>query len=487
MREFRKRNKNLFVFNAVLHLDELSPHIHIDFIPFYDERSKRQIGLRKGVSLKSALDEQGFSAKNFKQNRLVAWEESERKILENLLLKNGIAHEIANSAYSHLDIAEFKKVKDVQKIIANNRSNLTSEKLNSDVLREQILRLKSENLMLKNIKNSPFKHFYYSSEEKRNFVLSEISKLGIAFSETENGFQTQEIFTDKIREIEKSFKPVKNSYRTKLREDVDKFLMQSNNFEEFLEKLQANYEVKQGKYLAVRAKTAKDFIRLKSLGMDYCEQALRNRITEKLNYEKGLDSKIQTAKSENFSVIIFKTARQYTKVFGQNLLPMKKKNPQKYFSWTNDTELEKIFDLNRKLGGGAVTLESLRFNFEDLEKNLSNKDCEISKLKEEINFFKELFVIAENAFNGSNSDTNSELLKQYSLTKENYLGLQKLISEDTIKLSELKKSADTLREKLKEISDTLTTAEQVLGGVYVQNLIKEETEKRKAETFEGRK
>jgi chromosome segregation ATPase len=169
------------------------------------------------------------------------------------------------------------------------------------------------------------------------------------------------------------------------------------------------------------------------------------------------------------------------------LLPIKKKNPQKYFSWTNDSELEKIFDFNKKLNGGAVTLESLRFNFDDLEKNLSDKETEISKLKEEINFFKELFAIAENAFNSSNSDTNLQLLKQYSLTKENYLGLQKLISEDTLKLSELEKSADTLREKLKEISDTLTTAEQVLGGVYVQNLIKEETEKRKADIAEGRK
>jgi hypothetical protein len=44
-----------------------------------------------------------------------------------------------------------------------------------------------------------------------------------------------------------------------------------------------------------------------------------------------------------------------------------------------------------------------------------------------------------------------------------------------------------LREKLKELSDTLAIAEQVLGGVYVQNLIKEETEKRKTEIAEGRK
>ena len=35
MRDFQRRNPNLFVFNAVLHMDEASPHLHIDFIPFY--------------------------------------------------------------------------------------------------------------------------------------------------------------------------------------------------------------------------------------------------------------------------------------------------------------------------------------------------------------------------------------------------------------------------------------------------------------------
>ncbi len=35
MNGFQARNPNLFVFNAVLHLDEASPHLHIDFIPYY--------------------------------------------------------------------------------------------------------------------------------------------------------------------------------------------------------------------------------------------------------------------------------------------------------------------------------------------------------------------------------------------------------------------------------------------------------------------
>lgn len=77
MRSFQERNPNLHVFNAVLHMDEASPHIHLNFIPFYTKGRER--GLEKGVSMKAALDEQGFKAKGQRENRLVAWEQSERE------------------------------------------------------------------------------------------------------------------------------------------------------------------------------------------------------------------------------------------------------------------------------------------------------------------------------------------------------------------------------------------------------------------------
>lgn len=60
--KFQERNKNLYVFNSVMHLDEASPHLHIDFVPFYTEG--RQRGLSKGVSMRAALKEMGITAKN---------------------------------------------------------------------------------------------------------------------------------------------------------------------------------------------------------------------------------------------------------------------------------------------------------------------------------------------------------------------------------------------------------------------------------------
>lgn len=57
MVQFIERNSNLYVFSANLHMDEETPHLHIDFIPFICD-SKR--GMDTRVSLKGALKEQGF-------------------------------------------------------------------------------------------------------------------------------------------------------------------------------------------------------------------------------------------------------------------------------------------------------------------------------------------------------------------------------------------------------------------------------------------
>ena len=56
-RDFQERNPYLRVFSAHLHMDEATPHLHIDFVPF-TTGSKR--GLDTRVSLKQALAKQGF-------------------------------------------------------------------------------------------------------------------------------------------------------------------------------------------------------------------------------------------------------------------------------------------------------------------------------------------------------------------------------------------------------------------------------------------
>lgn len=77
MRDFEKRNPNLKVYNAVMHLDEANPHLHINYVPVYE--AKR--GLSRRVGQDKALEQQGF--KNFEE-----WRERETNVIEEFLKEN---------------------------------------------------------------------------------------------------------------------------------------------------------------------------------------------------------------------------------------------------------------------------------------------------------------------------------------------------------------------------------------------------------------
>ena len=212
MNDFQKRNPNLYVFSATMHLDEATPHLHIDFIPFYT--TGRKNGLSKGVSMKAALDEQGFTAKNFKENRLVAWEESERTAMEKILNSHGIEREDKNAHYEHMTVDEYKDMKyyksEVKQNIEKIKSvtNVSAEEINvQNILRlkEKISSLEFENTNLKKEKDSPYCSFFYSSPEKQEFVMDEIRRRNIPIRETDNGFEAKRFYVSLIREIEKSF------------------------------------------------------------------------------------------------------------------------------------------------------------------------------------------------------------------------------------------------------------------------------------------
>ncbi|MCD8089441.1 MAG: plasmid recombination protein [Clostridiales bacterium] len=67
MKEFEERNPNLYVFNAVMHNDECTPHLHIDYIPLGREYKK---GMAVKNSLDRALKQQGIDGKANKFNSL---------------------------------------------------------------------------------------------------------------------------------------------------------------------------------------------------------------------------------------------------------------------------------------------------------------------------------------------------------------------------------------------------------------------------------
>ena len=69
------------------------------------------------------------------------------------------------------------------------------------------------------------------------------------------------------------------SWKGKLKIAVDGLIPQVSSFEELLSRLQGlGYEIKPGKYVSCRAPGQERFTRLKTLGADYTEEAIRERI-----------------------------------------------------------------------------------------------------------------------------------------------------------------------------------------------------------------
>ena len=103
---FQERNPNLRVFSAHLHMDEATPHIHIDFVPF-TTGSKR--GLDTRVSLKQALAAQGFKGGTRGATEWAQWVQSEKEQLAAVMERYDIQWKQKGTHEKHLSVLDYKK------------------------------------------------------------------------------------------------------------------------------------------------------------------------------------------------------------------------------------------------------------------------------------------------------------------------------------------------------------------------------------------
>ncbi len=115
MKSFQARNPYLKVFSAHLHMDEATPHLHLDFVPFTTE-SKR--GLDTRVSLKQALANQGFVGGTRGDTEWSQWVKSEKEQLSHVMERHGIEWEQLGTHDEHLSVMDYKKVQRSKEVAA---------------------------------------------------------------------------------------------------------------------------------------------------------------------------------------------------------------------------------------------------------------------------------------------------------------------------------------------------------------------------------
>jgi len=103
---FQERNPHLRVFNMVLHMDEATPHLHVDYIPVATEQSR---GLSTRVSMKQALKQQGFVGQGRKQTEWNVWMEREKAVLIEIAQAHEFEIISLGGGRPHMDLPQYRE------------------------------------------------------------------------------------------------------------------------------------------------------------------------------------------------------------------------------------------------------------------------------------------------------------------------------------------------------------------------------------------
>lgn len=310
---FQKRNPNLKVYNAVIHNDEASPHLHLNFVPV---ASGYKRGLEKQVAFDRAIKQQ--DKKMDVERPFDVWRDNEVQVLEQLLKERGIERKLVGTN-EYEDVNELKRV--------------TAER--NKLERERELLKKEQEIYFENINKNikPVERFdiSYSHEEKviEKYEVVEPSLLG-RLGKDKVIVKEREIATGNV-----VFTP----------QQVEK-----------LESLISNYETLGSEYERLKG-VLSDEVRFRDQQEQKHEKELRtlrnelNERAERLKKEKY----IQIEKQNKLMVSNLEKARV---VFTDKLVELERSNAEKD---------ERIKELESRLEKEKAEYDELANAYEDLE------------------------------------------------------------------------------------------------------------------------
>lgn len=175
-REFQERNSNLKVFSAHLHMDEATPHLHIDFVPF-TTGSKR--GLDTRVSLKQALATQGFKGGTRGDTEWNQWVSAEKSALAFVMERHGIEWEHKEMYEKHLSVLDYKKQERATEL-EQLGAKIEVKQAEFNVLSERVLNYDNGLENLRNVEEMLDNAPEYQLSEPQSFMSAKAYKTKIA-------------------------------------------------------------------------------------------------------------------------------------------------------------------------------------------------------------------------------------------------------------------------------------------------------------------
>ncbi|AQL55329.1 plasmid recombination enzyme (plasmid) [Enterococcus faecalis] len=241
--DFEERNPNLKVYNAIIHNDEASPHLHLNFVPVADGYKR---GLEKQVSFDRAIKQQDQTLN--KTRPFQDWREKEVDLIADKLKERGIERKLVGTN-DYKDVNDYKIKKDLEREIKTLEKDLSQKKnelVNLTNEKPKKISLKSINAKyeMKTIdKPTGKKLLGVPLTEKKevktgNIVLPEEEFLKLRKSAQQNQqlkAQMEKYLTTDLakenRELRKKNEVVKNKYN----DLVERFNSNVRNYNELLE------------------------------------------------------------------------------------------------------------------------------------------------------------------------------------------------------------------------------------------------------------
>lgn len=503
MRGFEKRNPNLKVFNAVMHLDEATPHLHIDFIPI---AHKVERGLSVKVSMKGALKEQGFTSANRLQNEWSAWEEQERSIMTEILHAHELSRDVKGVHREHLTVDEYKQhaaqLAEIRKVNAHinelkkkNTADLTESEIEliknqNDVMRAEIQKRDKEIFTLSRKLGAEFIPFEIFSEDKLQFVATELKKSGVPFVEEGTTLHIPDYAQKTATAIAATYQPVKSEgVREKIKLEIDRLVYSSESFEDLLSKLkEKGFDIKRGKYVAVRPQYAERFVRLKTLGEAYLPKNLEQRIADRDVFTNAIRAKFKTANSveKKFHITIMDMTIEIKQF---RLMP--RKDSSKYiYAYQNDANINYLSEQLTTIGDfGFSSREQIYSKAEELKQSIDERNEKVKSLAAEIPTLKSDISQLRFLFSAVASNSKPDAMTQVKLAAAQEIADKHGVkSESDIATLEkrlkllpnyIKSVKDEISEeqlKLGRVSALISAYERIVEGNYIDNLIKEQRE-----------
>ena len=305
-RTFQERNPNLHVFNSVLHMDEATPHLHIDYIPV---AHGYKTGLSTRNSLTKAYQEMGIEHANSRRdNETVHWQIRERAYIEDLCKERGIEITVLGIDRDDYTIPEFKEAmravedKEAEIEILQSQMDETQDLIKSleEDIDNNVDLIKEQNEYLSDLKEQVHEATsLLDIYQKCNTEIGESSKtLNKEFAKIEKQVEPVKTLlgadTDMVKVPKKIWKKVFAKFKESTTIETVK-----NSFEKILAKKDKKIEeLQKGVDDAEKfKKIVKEYLTFEGRYEDF-EDYTKNPIHRKLQYHQKEDQRILTKPKE---------------------------------------------------------------------------------------------------------------------------------------------------------------------------------------------